>query len=77
MSIGASLRGSQYLVLGAKARAAIDGRLAAGIEDVKSVAPSVLRQRIVVNFKADAAKVSPDQIIRQLLESVPLPPSAL
>jgi MoxR-like ATPase len=73
VATGASLRGSQYLVLGARARAVLDGRLAASIDDIRAVAPAVLRHRIVVNFKADAAKVDSDQIIRQLLETVPAP----
>jgi MoxR-like ATPase len=75
VSIGASLRGSQYLVLGARARAAMDGRFAVSIDDVRSVAFSVLRHRIVVNFKADAARVDSDELIRRLLEAVP-PPTA-
>jgi MoxR-like ATPase len=75
VSIGASLRGSQYLVLGARARAAMDGRFAVSIDDIRSVAFSVLRHRIVVNFKADAARIDPDQIVRRLLEAVP-PPTA-
>ena len=77
VSIGASLRGSQYLVLGARARAVMDGRLAVSVEDIRSVALATLRHRIVVNFKADAAKVDSDQIIKQLLEKVPAPRAKL
>jgi MoxR-like ATPase len=73
VATGSSLRGSQYLVLGARARAVLDGRLAASIDDIRAVAPAVLRHRIVVNFKADAARVDSDQIIRRLLEAVPAP----
>ncbi|MCW8129810.1 MAG: AAA family ATPase, partial [Planctomycetota bacterium] len=73
VSVGASLRGSQYLVLGARARAAMAGRLAVSVEDIRSVAYSVLRHRIVVNFKADAAKVNSDEIVKRLIEKVPAP----
>jgi MoxR-like ATPase len=52
---GAGPRASQYLVLGAKARAAIAGRPMADLEDVRAVASSVLRHRIVTNFAAEAA----------------------
>ncbi|MCY3024169.1 MAG: hypothetical protein NTW87_34770 [Planctomycetota bacterium] len=77
VSIGASLRGSQYLVLGARARAAMDGRLAVSVDDIKAVALPVLRHRIVVNFKADAAKVDSNEIVRRLLETVPTPKAEL
>ena len=54
VSWGAGPRASQYLVLGAKTRAVLLGRFAPGIEDVRAVAPSVLRHRIVTNFTAEA-----------------------
>jgi len=73
VAIGASLRGSQYLVLGARARAAMDGRLAVSVDDIRSVALGVLRHRIVTNFKAAAANVDPDEIVCRLLETVPAP----
>src|ERR1051326_2813269 len=53
---GAGPRASQYLVLGAKARAARDGRPMADLDDVKAVAPLVLRHRLVTNFNAEAAE---------------------
>ena len=53
---GAGPRASQYLVLGAKALAAMDGRPMADLDDVKAVAPAVLRHRIVTNFNAEAAE---------------------
>jgi MoxR-like ATPase len=77
VSIGASLRGSQYLVLGARARAALDGRLAVSVEDIRSVALGVLRHRIVTNFKAAAAKVDSDEIVKRLIEAVPAPRAEL
>lgn len=67
---GAGPRASQYLILGAKARAIIHGRFAASVEDVKALAPSVLRHRILTNFNAEAEGVSSLAIIERLLESV-------
>ncbi len=66
---GAGPRASQYLVLGAKAQAALDGRPMADLDDVKSVALSVLRHRVVVNFAAEAAGRTADDICQQLIES--------
>ena len=70
VSWGAGPRASQYLVLGAKTRAVLHGRYAPGIEDVKAVAPAVLRHRIVTNFTAEAEGVRPERIIADLLTSV-------
>ena len=64
VSYGAGPRASQYLVLGAKARAAMDGRAIPDLEDVQSVAPSVLRHRVVMNFQAEAEGVTVDQLIK-------------
>lgn len=63
VSWGAGPRASQYLVLGAKARAAMDGRAMPDIDDVRSVAPAVLRHRLVVNFQAEADGISRDSLI--------------
>ena len=71
VSWGAGPRASQYLVLGAKTRAVLEGRYAPGIEDVKAVAPAVLRHRIVTNFTAEAEGIKPDRIIEDLLAQVP------
>jgi len=71
VSWGAGPRASQYLVLGAKTRAVLLGRFAPGIEDVKAVAPSVLRHRIVTNFTAEAEGIKPERIIEDLLKTVP------
>jgi len=70
VSWGAGPRASQYLVLGAKTRAVMLGRYAPGIEDVKAVAPAVLRHRIVTNFSAEAEGVKPERIIQDLLQGV-------
>jgi MoxR-like ATPase len=64
---GAGPRASQYLVLGAKARAAIAGRPMADLDDVRSVAPSVLRHRLVTNFAAEAAERSSEDLVRELI----------
>ena len=65
---GAGPRASQYLVLGAKARAAIAGRPMADLDDVRTVAPSVLRHRVVTNFAAEAAERSAADIVGELLD---------
>ena len=64
---GAGPRASQYLVLGAKARAALAGRPMADLEDVRTVAPSVLRHRVVTNFAAEAADRTSDDLVRELV----------
>ena len=64
---GAGPRASQYLVLGAKARAALAGRPMADLDDVKSVALSVLRHRIVTNFAAEAAGRTSHDLARELI----------
>ncbi|SDL84919.1 MoxR-like ATPase [Catalinimonas alkaloidigena] len=64
---GAGPRASQYLVLGAKCNALLNGKYSPDIEDVKAVAVPVLRHRIVRNFKAEAEDISVDDIIRRLL----------
>lgn len=64
---GAGPRASQYLVLGAKCHAAINGKYAPDIEDVQAVALPVLRHRIVRNYKAEAEGITIEEIIRKLL----------
>jgi MoxR-like ATPase len=64
---GAGPRASQYLVLGAKARAAIAGRPMADLDDVQSVALPVLRHRVVTNFAAEAAGRTNDDLVRELV----------
>jgi len=68
---GAGPRAAQYLVLGAKAHAILNGRLNVSCEDVRRVAKPVLRHRIFTNFNADAEGVSPDNVVEKLLEAVP------
>src|SRR5262245_2953426 len=74
---GASLRASQFLILGGKARAVMRGRYNVSIEDVKALAYPILRHRILLNFHAESEKVKPDDVIRRLIESVPEPKSGL
>jgi MoxR-like ATPase len=64
---GAGPRASQYLVLGAKARAAIAGRPMADLDDVRAVASSVLRHRLVTNFAAEAADRTSEDLVRELV----------
>jgi MoxR-like ATPase len=66
---GAGPRASQYLVLGAKARAVLHGRCSASCEDIRAVAHPVLRHRILTNFNAEAEGVRTDEIIRRLIET--------
>ncbi|HEY2987390.1 MAG TPA: MoxR family ATPase [Candidatus Binatia bacterium] len=67
---GAGPRASQYLILGAKARTILQGRYAVSIEDIQALAPSVLRHRIMPNFKAQADGLSSLDVIGKLLNEV-------
>jgi MoxR-like ATPase len=77
VSWGASIRASHFMVLGAKAKAALAGRPHVSIKDVQSVAPAVLRHRIVTNFRAESQGINSEEIVRRLLEKVPVPKSGL
>jgi MoxR-like ATPase len=68
LSYGAGPRASQYLVLGAKALAALEGRLTPDKADVNRVAVPVLRHRIVTNFNAEADSVSAVDVVNRLLD---------
>ena len=74
---GASLRASQALILGGKARALMHGRYHVSVADVRALAPAVLRHRIVTNFFAESDGVTADDVVTRLLESVPAPASGL
>jgi MoxR-like ATPase len=67
LSWGAGPRASQYLVVGAKCHAALHGKYAPDIEDVKAVAPAIIRHRIVRNYKAEADGMQVDKIIGELM----------
>ncbi len=71
LSWGAGPRASQYLILGGKARAILQGRYFVSTDDIKSVAHPVLRHRIITNFNAEAEGIKPDDIIDKLLDHVP------
>jgi len=65
---GAGPRASQFLVIGAKAHAAISGKYSPDIEDIKAVAPAILRHRIVKNYKAEAEGISIEDIIQKFMK---------
>ncbi|HXW06050.1 MAG TPA: MoxR family ATPase [Vicinamibacterales bacterium] len=67
---GAGPRAGQALLLGAKARALLDGRSVVSFEDIEAVALPVLRHRILVNFQAEADAIDADQIVARVLEAV-------
>jgi MoxR-like ATPase len=67
---GAGPRASQFLVLGAKARAILDGRMAASIEDVRALAKPVLVHRVITNFRAESDNVTSEELVTRLLEKV-------
>jgi MoxR-like ATPase len=67
---GAGPRASQYLILAAKARAVMDSRYVASVEDVRAVVPSIMRHRIITNFKAQAEGITSLDIISHLLQEV-------
>ena len=71
VSWGAGPRACQFLVLGAKARAAMEGRSTATTDDIKAVAHPVLRHRILTNFAAESAGVTADTIVDRLLDDIP------
>jgi MoxR-like ATPase len=70
---GAGPRASQYLILGAKARTMLQGRYAVSIEDIQALASSVLRHRVIPNFKAQGEGLSSLDIISRLLSEVKPP----
>jgi MoxR-like ATPase len=73
---GASPRGSQAMVLGAKVHALLEGRYNVAFEDVEAVAYAALRHRLILNFEGQAEGVHPDEVITDLLDRVPVPAGA-
>ena len=73
VSWGAGTRAAQFLVLGAKARALVQGRTHVSPEDIRTLAAPVLRHRILVNYRAEAEGTNVETIIRRLLETVKEP----
>jgi MoxR-like ATPase len=77
VSYGASVRAAQYLILGGKARALMNGRVHVSFEDVRALAHPVLRHRILTNFHAQSERVSRDELVSELVKVVPLPKSRM
>jgi len=77
VSWGAGIRASQNLILAGKVRALLLGRYNVSYGDVRALAPSVLRHRILLNFHAEAERVTTDDVIKRLLDEVPAPASEL
>jgi MoxR-like ATPase len=74
---GASPRGAQSMILAGKAAALLDGRPSVSIDDVRAVARSVLRHRLVLGYEATADGVSADQLVSAVLDAVPVPSAGL
>jgi MoxR-like ATPase len=70
---GASPRGMQALIMAAKINALLDGRRAASTDDVRALALPALRHRLILNYEAQAANISADQVIAGVLRAVPVP----
>ena len=69
LSWGAGPRASQSLILASKARALLQGRKTIDREDVRALAPSILRHRVITNFQADAQRISADELIARLVSA--------
>ncbi len=74
---GAGLRASQALILSGKARALMRGRYHVSVDDVRALAPSALRHRVITNFLAESDGIDTEKVIEQLLETVPAPKSGM
>jgi MoxR-like ATPase len=70
---GAGPRASQYLILGGKARAILEGRTFVTCDDVANIAGPVLRHRIITNFNAEAQGITADTVVQRLLDTIPKP----
>jgi MoxR-like ATPase len=73
VSWGAGPRASQYLILASKTRAVLHGRPTPSVEDVRAVAPSVLRHRVIANFNAEAENIQVIDLITRLMKELPEP----
>jgi len=67
---GAGPRAGQALILCAKARALLQGRFAATLDDIRALAPAVLRHRVLLNFNAEAENLTADDAVRELLKAI-------
>ncbi|MDP2320925.1 MAG: MoxR family ATPase [Acidobacteriota bacterium] len=77
VAFGASVRAAQFLVLGGKARALTSGRYHVSFDDIRAIAHSVLRHRVLTNFHAQSEGVTSDVLIDRLIEAVPSPRSGM
>jgi len=77
VNYGASLRASQFLILGGKALGLMNGRYNVSVEDIQKLAYPVFRHRILTNFHAESEGITSEDIIRQLIEFVPVPKSGM
>jgi len=73
VNFGASVRAMQFIILAAKARALIHGRFHVAYEDIRTLAPAVLRHRVLLNFHAESDRITPDDIVKRILEVKPAP----
>ena len=71
LRFGASPRGAQAIIWGAKGNALAEGRVHVSYEDIEAVVPPTLRHRLILNFQAEAENIGADQILAGLLEKVP------
>jgi MoxR-like ATPase len=71
VSYGASPRGMQALIRGAKVHCALDGRTAVSVEDVRRVALAALRHRVILNFQGEAESRDIDQLVNEVIDSIP------
>jgi MoxR-like ATPase len=74
---GAGPRAAQNMILAAKARALLNGRMHVSTDDINSVAPAVMRHRLLTNFAAQAENITADDIVARLIEETEAHPSAL
>ncbi len=77
LTFGASVRAAQFLVLGGKARALLQGRAHVGFEDIRALARPVLRHRLLPNFHARAEGITTDDVVAKIVDAVPVPRSGL
>jgi MoxR-like ATPase len=74
---GASVRAAQYLILGGKARALMNGRYHVSFDDIRALAQPVFRHRILTNFHAESERIGKTRIVEELLAAVPVPRSRM
>ena len=73
VNFGASVRGVQFIVLAAKCRALMRKRYHVTYEDIIALVTPILRHRILLNFHAESDKLTPDDILKRVLDAKPIP----